>query len=89
MHGWGGYSTGGTVHIITNNQLGFTTDPDDLYSTLYACGLARGFKMPIVHVNADDPEACIEAAPLGICVSGSLREGFRHRPRGLSALRPQ
>ena len=76
MHGWGGYSTGGTVHIITNNQLGFTTDPDDLYSTLYACGLARGFKMPIVHVNADDPEACIEAARLAFAYRDRFEKDF-------------
>ena len=59
-----GYWTGGTIHIITNNQLGFTTEPSDARSTLYASDLAKGFKMPIVHVNADDPEACIAAARL-------------------------
>jgi 2-oxoglutarate dehydrogenase E1 component len=59
-----GYTTGGTIHIIANNQLGFTTAPHDAYSTSYASGLARGFKIPVVHVNADDPEACIEAARL-------------------------
>jgi 2-oxoglutarate dehydrogenase E1 component len=59
-----GYETGGTIHIITNNQLGFTATPDESYSTSYASGLARGFKIPIVHVNADDPVACLEAARL-------------------------
>jgi 2-oxoglutarate dehydrogenase E1 component len=59
-----GYRTGGTIHIIANNQLGFTTDPHDVRSTLYASDLAKGFKIPIVHVNADDPVACIEAARL-------------------------
>jgi 2-oxoglutarate dehydrogenase E1 component len=59
-----GYDTGGTVHIIANNQLGFTATPDESYSTSYASGLARGFKIPIVHVNADDPTACLEAARL-------------------------
>ena len=59
-----GYSTGGTIHIIANNQLGFTATPQDSYSTSYASGLARGFKIPIVHVNADDPVACLEAARL-------------------------
>src|SRR4029450_3477143 len=53
-----GYATGGTIHIIVNNQLGFTTGPEDEYSTSYASGLARGFKIPIVHVNADDTEVC-------------------------------
>ena len=59
-----GYSTGGTIHIIANNQLGFTATPEDSYSTSYASGLARGFKIPIVHVNADDPVACLESARL-------------------------
>ncbi len=57
-----GYSTGGTLHIITNNQLGYTTLPSDSRSTLYASDLAKGFEVPIIHVNADDPESCIEAA---------------------------
>ncbi len=57
-----GYDTGGTIHIIVNNQLGFTATPDESYSTSYASGLARGFKIPVVHVNADDPVACLEAA---------------------------
>lgn len=57
-----GYNTGGTLHIITNNQLGYTTLPSDSRSTLYASDLAKGFEVPIVHVNADDPESCIEAA---------------------------
>jgi 2-oxoglutarate dehydrogenase E1 component len=59
-----GYDTGGTIHIIANNQLGFTATPAESYSTSYASGLARGFKIPIVHVNADDPVACLEAAQL-------------------------
>jgi 2-oxoglutarate dehydrogenase E1 component len=71
-----GYHTGGTVHIIVNNQLGFTTDSRDAYSTLYASGLARGFKVPIVHVNADDPEACIEAARLAFAYRGRFRKDF-------------
>ena len=62
LHKLEGYTTGGTIHIIANNQIGFTTTPEDSYSTLYASGLARGFKIPIVHVNADDPEACIAVA---------------------------
>ena len=61
-----GYDVGGIIHIIANNQVGFTTDPDESFSTSYASGLARGFKIPITHVNADDPIACIEAARLAI-----------------------
>lgn len=59
-----GYQTGGTVHIIANNQLGFTTDSSDSRSTKYASDLAKGFEIPIVHVNADDPEACMNAINL-------------------------
>jgi 2-oxoglutarate decarboxylase len=61
-----GYATGGTVHIITNNQIGFTTDPDDARSTDYASDLAKGFDAPIAHVNADDPEACLAAVRLAM-----------------------
>ena len=59
-----GYSTGGTLHLIANNQLGFTTDPDESRSTRYASDLAKGFDVPIIHVNADDVEACISAVRL-------------------------
>jgi 2-oxoglutarate dehydrogenase E1 component len=64
LAGLAGYDTGGTIHIIANNQLGFTATPAESYSTSYASGLARGFKIPIVHVNADDAAACLEAARL-------------------------
>jgi 2-oxoglutarate dehydrogenase E1 component len=59
-----GYSTGGTIHIIVNNQIGFTTDIRDSRTTLYAGDLAKGFEIPVLHVNADDPESCICAARL-------------------------
>ncbi|MGH7700730.1 MAG: multifunctional oxoglutarate decarboxylase/oxoglutarate dehydrogenase thiamine pyrophosphate-binding subunit/dihydrolipoyllysine-residue succinyltransferase subunit [Gemmatimonadales bacterium] len=59
-----GYATGGTVHLIANNQVGFTTDPRDARSTDFASDLAKGFDVPIVHVNADDPEACLAAVRL-------------------------
>ena len=61
-----GYSTGGTIHIISNNQVGFTTDPAEGRSTRYASDLAKGYDLPIVHVNADDVEACIAAVHLAI-----------------------
>ncbi len=57
-----GYTTGGTIHIIANNQIGFTTPARNGRSTTYASDLAKGFRVPIVHVNADDPVACIAAA---------------------------
>ncbi|WP_240375504.1 2-oxoglutarate dehydrogenase E1 component [Bacillus piscicola] len=59
-----GYQTGGTLHIIANNQLGFTTDTHDSRSTTYASDPAKGFEIPIVHVNADDPESCMAAIQL-------------------------
>jgi 2-oxoglutarate dehydrogenase E1 component len=61
-----GYATGGTVHIIQNNQVGFTTDPREGRSTPYAADIAKGFNVPIVHVNADDVEACISAVRLAM-----------------------
>jgi len=59
-----GYGTGGTLHILANNQLGYTTDPVEGRSTAYASDLAKGFEIPIVHVNADDPVACLGAVRL-------------------------
>ena len=61
-----GYSTGGTVHLIANNQVGFTTGPDEGRSTVYSSDLAKGFDVPIVHVNADDAEASLAAARLAM-----------------------
>jgi 2-oxoglutarate decarboxylase len=61
-----GYTTGGTVHIVANNQLGFTVDPADARSTDYASDVAKGFDVPIVHVNADDPDACLSAVRLAV-----------------------
>ncbi len=54
-----GYTVGGTLHIIVNNQLGFTTEPQEYRSTYFASDLAKGFEVPIIHVNADDPEAAL------------------------------
>jgi 2-oxoglutarate dehydrogenase E1 component len=71
-----GYTTGGTIHIIANNQLGFTAVPAESYSTSYASGLARGFKIPIVHVNADDPIACIEAARMAWAYRARFQRDF-------------
>jgi len=61
-----GYTTGGTIHLIANNQLGFTTDAKQARSTDYASDLAKGFDVPIIHVNADDPEACLAAVRLAL-----------------------
>jgi 2-oxoglutarate dehydrogenase E1 component len=61
-----GYSTGGTLHVIANNQVGFTTDPVEGRSTRYSSDLAKGFDIPIIHVNADDPEAAISSVRLAL-----------------------
>src|SRR5688572_3777348 len=71
-----GYGVGGTLHIIANNQVGFTTNPNDGRSTYYASDLAKGFEVPIVHVNADDPEACIAAVRLGIAYRAQFHKDF-------------
>ena len=74
LHSLDGYSTGGTLHLIANNQVGFTTDPAEGRSTRYSSDLAKGFDVPIVHVNADDPEAAIAAIRLAL----AYREEFGH-----------
>jgi 2-oxoglutarate dehydrogenase E1 component len=61
-----GYTTGGTIHLIQNNQVGFTTDPSEARSTPYAADMAKGFNVPIIHVNADDVEGCIAAVRLAM-----------------------
>jgi len=74
LHGLEGYSTGGTLHLITNNQIGFTTDTNEGRSTRYSSDLAKGYDIPIIHVNADDPEASIAAVRLAM----AYRERFGH-----------
>ncbi len=74
LQGLDGYKVGGTVHLITNNQIGFTTDPDDARSTRWASDLAKGFDVPIIHVNADDVAACMSAVRLAF----AFRQEFGH-----------
>jgi 2-oxoglutarate dehydrogenase E1 component len=69
-----GYTVGGTIHIIQNNQVGFTTDPEDARSTTWASDPAKGYDVPIIHVNADDVAACISAVRLAF----AFRQEFGH-----------
>ncbi len=71
-----GYWTGGSLHIIANNQVGFTTDPLESRSTLFASDLAKGFRIPILHVNADDPEGCLMAVRLAFAFRQTFRRDF-------------
>jgi 2-oxoglutarate dehydrogenase E1 component len=72
----GGYTTGGTIHVIINNQVGFTTDPEDSRSCTYASGIAKILKAPVLHVNADDPEAVIWTAQLAAEYRQKFRKDF-------------
>jgi 2-oxoglutarate decarboxylase len=74
LQGLDGYKVGGTIHLIMNNQIGFTTDPDDARSTRWASDLAKGFDVPIIHVNADDVPACTSAVRLAF----AFRQEFGH-----------
>ncbi len=71
-----GYRTGGTIHIITNNQIGFTTEKKDARSTTYASDLAKGYEIPVVHVNADDPEACLAATRMAYAYREKFAKDF-------------
>jgi len=69
-----GYKVGGTIHLVQNNQVGFTTDSEDARSTRWASDIAKGYDTPIIHVNADDVAACVAAVRLAF----AFREEFGH-----------
>jgi 2-oxoglutarate dehydrogenase E1 component len=66
LSGLAGYRTGGTVHVVINNQLGFTTAPEAARTSVYPTDVAKMVQAPIFHVNGDDPEACVRAARLAL-----------------------
>ena len=69
-----GYNTGGTLHIIANNQVGFTTEPSESRSTRYSSDVAKGYDIPIIHVNADDPEACLSSVRLAMAFRARFQD---------------
>ena len=67
------YTVGGTIHIVLNNQIGYTTLPKEGRSTKYCTDIAKAFGIPVIHVNAEDPESCLVAAKLAI----EIRQQFQ------------
>lgn len=76
MNALKGFTTGGTVHIIENNNIGYTTLPSDSRSTTYAADPAKGFEIPVIHVNADDPVACLSAVHFAMAYRKKFHKDF-------------
>jgi len=72
LAGLDGYATGGTIHVVINNQVGFTTNPESACSSVYATDVAKMVQAPIFHVNGDDPEACVRVGRLAF----AFRQAF-------------
>ena len=69
-----GYATGGTIHVIVNNQVGFTTNPEDARSTPYSTDIARVLRAPVFHVNGEDPEAVVWAVQLAVAYRQTFQQ---------------
>lgn len=76
LHRLEGYQVGGTIHVVINNRIGFTAEPRETHSTQYATDVARGFNIPVVHVNADDVEACLSCARLAFAFRNRFHGDF-------------
>ena len=72
MSNLAGFETGGTLHFVINNQIGFTTSPEEGRSTLYCTDIAHTFAAPVMHINAEDPETCVQATLMAL----DLRQRF-------------
>ena len=89
LSGLKGHRTGGTIHIVVNNQIGFTTAPMYSRSSPYPTDIALMVEAPIFHVNGDDPEAVVHAAARRDRVPPAVPQGRRHRHVLLPPVRPQ
>ena len=84
----GAYTVGGTIHVIVNNLIGFTTEPSQLHSSRFASSIAKRQAVPIFHVNGEDPEAVVRIGQIAAGLSQSIWQRRGHRPDRLPAAWP-